>query len=115
MVALAMKGRAPVAEISARYVDEFTAREVAAALNLWFRWIVKGSETPVPEVFEPFGIATADYAWVLDDDVDWELGPHARAVGDEVRISLHTHDTHLHVSGLLRKLGGESPKVVRDA
>ena len=109
-----MRGGAPVAEISARFVDEFTAREVADALNQWFRWIVEGSPDPVPGLFEPFGIRTEDYAWSLADDVDWQLGPHARAVGDEVRISLHTHDTHLHVSGLLRRLGGEAPRVVRD-
>lgn len=109
-----MASGAPVAEISARFLDEALAREVADALNRWFRWILQGSEQPVPEIFDALGVATEDYAWTLEDDVDWELGPHARALGTEVRISLHTRDTHLHVSGLLRRLGGMETRVVRD-
>ncbi len=109
-----MTTHSPVAEISARFDDDVLAREVADALNRWFRWILEGSEPPVPEIFDALGVATTDYAWTLAEDVDWELGPHARALGEEVRISLHTHDTHLHVSGLLRRLGCLATRVVRD-
>jgi hypothetical protein len=104
----------PVAEIEARFVDEIVAREVAEALNAWFRWIVSGSEGAPPALFEPLGVPTEEYAWSLGEDVDWTIGPHARAIGDDVRLSVHTRDTHLHLGGLLRRLGALSVRVVRD-
>ena len=94
----------PVIEIRASFVDEIVAREVADALNAWFRWIVIG-DGDMPAAFESFGVDTADYAWTLGEDVDWQIGPHARTLGPELRISIQTHDTHVHMSGLLRKLG----------
>ncbi len=109
-----MQEQAPVTEISARFVDEFIAREVADALNTWFRWIVQGSEDPMPEFFESLGVDSGDYAWSLGEDVDWELGPHARAVGPDIRISLQTQDTHLHIGGLLRRLGATAARMTRD-
>lgn len=104
----------PVTQISGRYADEVVAREVAEALNRWFRWILDGTAEPVPEIFEPLGVATSEWAWTLGEDVDWALGPHARADGAEVRISLETHDTHLRLAGLLRALGARAARVVRD-
>jgi hypothetical protein len=106
---------APVVEVSGRFADELVAQEVADALNRWFRWIVEGSVPPVPTVFESLGVPTADYAWSLEEDVDWRLGPHARTLGTEVRVSLQTHDTHLRMAGLLRALGAKSARVVREA
>jgi hypothetical protein len=104
----------PVVEISARFPDEASARVAADALNRWFRWIVSGSAAPVPKVFEPFGVATAEWAWSLDEDVDWELGPHARAAGAECRVAIETRDTHLRLAGLLRSIGGHAVRMVRD-
>ena len=104
----------PVIEIRAGFVDEVVAREVAEALNQWFRWIVLRLEDEVPEAFEPFGVETAEYAWTLGEDVDWQIGPHARTLGPEIRISIQTHDTHRHVSGLLRKLGALSVACLRE-
>ena len=108
-----MDERAPVTQISARFVDDVVAQEAADALNTWFRWIVAGSEMPVPEVFEALGVETADYAWTLAEDVDWELGPHARVVGVEVRIDIQTYDTHTHLAGLLRGIGALAVHVER--
>ena len=110
-----MEGAGPIVEISGRFADEIVAREIADALNRWFRWILEGSEAPCPELFEPFGVETADYAWALEEDVDWEMGPHARVVGEEIRLAVQTHDTHLKLAGLLRRLGALNAKVVRDA
>jgi len=104
----------PVVEISARFPSPESARTAAEALNRWFRWIVEGSTSPIPRVFEVFGVATSDWAWSLDEDVDWTLGPHARAVASEVRIAIHTHDTHLRLAGLLRAVGGHGVRVVHD-
>ena len=104
----------PVHEIRGRFADEIVAREVADALNRWFRWILDGSEAPLPTLFEPLGVETGDYAWVLEEDVDWALAPHARTLGDEVRISLETHDTWQHLAGLLRRLGAHAVEVLRD-
>jgi antibiotic biosynthesis monooxygenase (ABM) superfamily enzyme len=109
-----MDDTAPIVEIRARFVDEVVAREVAEALNAWFRWIVEGSPMPPPPVLESLGVETAAYAWSLGEDVDWELGPHARALGPEVRIALQTRDTHLHLSGLLRGMGALAVHLVRD-
>ena len=53
------------------------------------------------------------YAWQLGEDVDWQVGPHARAVELEVRISLETYDTHLHLAGLLKRLGALRVQVER--
>ncbi len=105
----------PVVEISGRFADEGAAKAAAEALNRWFRWIVEGSNPPVPALFEPFGADTKDYAWSLGEDVDWELGPHARAVGADVRIALNTADTHLRLAGLLRALGARTTKIVRES
>jgi hypothetical protein len=107
-------GPSPVIEVSGRFVDEVVAREAADALNRWFRWILGGSEPPVPEIFEPLGVQTAQWAWALEEDVDWRLGPHARAQGTEVRIALETLDTQAHLAGLLRALGALSARIVRD-
>jgi hypothetical protein len=109
-----MADAAPVSEIAGHFADETTARQVADALNRWFRWIVEGSKAPVPEAFEPLGVDTREWAWSLAEDVDWELGPHARAAGKEVRISLHTTDTHLRVAGLLRSLGASGVRISRE-
>ncbi len=109
-----MESEAPVVEISGRCADEVVAREVADALNRWFRWIFDGSPKPVPEIFEPLGVQTADYAWELGEDVDWAIGPHARAIDDEVFVSVETRDTHLHLAGLLKGLGARATRVVRD-
>jgi hypothetical protein len=103
-----------VTEIAGDFPDETTARQVADALNRWFRWIVEGSKPPVPEAFEPLGVDTRKWAWALDEDVDWELGPHARAAGKDVRIAIHTVDTHLRVAGLLRELGARSVRMTRE-
>ncbi len=111
--ALLVNEEAPVIEVSARFADEVVAGEAADALNRWFRWILDGSPAPVPLFFEPMGVASADWAWSLEDDVDWQIGPRARAVGDEVRVALETHDTHLRLSGLLRALGARAPRVTR--
>jgi len=105
---------APVIEISARFAEAARAAAVVEALNRWFRWIVDGSPEPVPDVFGPLGVDTASYALLLGEDLDWELGPHARAVGPEVRIAIHTSDTHVHVAGLLRRLGAQTVKITRD-
>ena len=105
----------PVVEISGNYADEMVAGEVADALNRWFAWMVQGSEPPVPEFFEPLGVDTADWAWALGEDVDWQLGPHARAVGEEVRISIHTRDTYRHVARLLRLLGAKATRIHRES
>src|SRR5437773_7968201 len=104
----------PVVEISAKFPDAAAARTAADALNRWFRWIVDGSIQPMPGIFDPFGVETKEWAWTLDEDVDWTLGPHARAAGSEVRIAIQTLDTHLRVGGLLRALGGHAVKMVRD-
>ena len=104
----------PVIEVSGRFADEVVAREAADALNRWFRWVLDGAPPPAPEAFEPLGLETAEWAWSLGEDVDWAVGPHARAVGSEVRIALETHDTHARLVGLLRRLGALSAKVVRD-
>jgi hypothetical protein len=106
---------APVVEISGSFADPESARAVADALNRWFRWIVDGSPPPVPPVFEMFGASSEEYAWSLDEDVDWTLGPHARVVGSEVRLAVQTRDTHLRLAGLLRALGGQGVRVVREA
>ena len=103
----------PVTQVCGRFADDVVAQSAADALNRWFRWIVDGSEAPVPELFEPLGVATADWAWTLEDDADWALGPHARAVGAEVRIDLETHETHLRLAGLLRALGAENARIER--
>jgi hypothetical protein len=105
---------APVNEISARFDDAPRAAGVVEAMNRWFRWIVDGSPEPVPPVFAAFGVDAAEYAVALGEDVDWELGPHARAVGPEVRIAIHTSDTHVVVAGLLRRLGARAVRITRD-
>ncbi len=104
----------PVIQIAGRFADEVVAREAADALNRWFRWIADGTPSPAPEIFEPLGVTTADWAWTLAEDVDWALGPHAASVGDEVRIALETHDTHTRLAGLLRGLGARNARFVRD-
>jgi hypothetical protein len=104
----------PVVEISGTFADDLVASEVADALNRWFRWVLEGSGSDVPPIFEPLGVETADWAWSLDDDVDWRIGPHARVLGDEVRIAIQTQDTHLHVAGLLRRLGARRVRVVHE-
>src|SRR5262245_46442787 len=109
-----MTDEGPVLEISARFADAARASAVVAALNGWFRWIVDDGGGAVPDLFGPFGVDAKDYAWSLTDDVDWTLGPHARSVGEDVRIAIHTRDTHLKVAGLLRRLGGRAVKIVRD-
>jgi hypothetical protein len=109
-----MSEEGPVLEISARFASAERARAVVEAMNRWFRWIVDGSEGTIPDWFGALGADSRNYAWSLEDDVDWTLGPHARAVTDEVRIAIHTRDTHLSVAGLLRQLGGRSVKIVRD-
>jgi hypothetical protein len=105
----------PVVQVVGRFVDDVAAAQAADLLNRWFRWILDGSAAPVPQVFEPLGVTTADWAWTLGEDVDWALGPHARAVGAEVRIDLETHDTHLRLAGLLRALGARGARFTRDA
>ena len=105
----------PVVEISGTFKDPTRARGVADALNRWFRWIVDGSIRPMPAVFDDFGVESSEWAWTLEDDVDWTLGPHARTAGAEVRIAIQTLDTHLRLLGLLRALGGRTLKVVRDS
>jgi len=109
-----MDESSPVAEIEARFVDEVVACEARDALNAWFRWILQGSEDPQPAFFEPLGVDSAEYAWQLEEDVDWTLGPHARTLGPEVRIALSTQDTHLHLAGLLRRLGATAVRIVRE-
>jgi hypothetical protein len=104
-----------VVEISGSWPDAASARAAADGLNRWFRWIVEGSEPPVPKAFEPLGTSTAEYAWALDEDVDWTLGPHARVAGNDVRIAVQTRDTHLRLAGLLRALGATSVKVLRES
>lgn len=104
----------PVDSIEARFVDDLVAREAADALNRWFAWVVGGEGGTPPPVFEAFGVESEDYAWVIDEDVDWEIGPHARVVGNEVRIALQTHDTWAPLSGLLRRLGALAVRVHRE-
>jgi len=103
----------PVIEISGRFRDGARARLVADALNRWFKWIVDGSVDPIPRLFDDLGVESREYAWTLEDDVDWTLGPHARVAGEEVRVAIHTQDTHLRVAGLLRLLGGQALKLTR--
>ena len=103
----------PVTQIRGRFADDVVAKEAADALNRWFRWLTEGSHAPVPEIFEPLGVITAAWAWTLEDDADWALGPHARTVGAEVRIDLETHETHLRLAGLLRALGAQNAVVER--
>jgi hypothetical protein len=100
----------PVIEISGRFRDAGRAKAVADAMNGWFKWIVAGSIEPMPRLFDELGVA-----WTLEDDVDWTLGPHARVAGDEVRVAIHTEDTHLRIAGLLRLLGGQAIRMVHDA
>ncbi len=108
------RARPAVIEVGGRFADEPEARRVAEALNRWFRWIVEGTAMPAPEIFEPFGVPTAAWAWRLEEDVDWRIGPHARVVGPDIRIALETHDTWTRLAGLLRALGARSARVVRD-
>jgi hypothetical protein len=105
---------APVIEISGRFRDADRARAVAEAMNRWFRWIVDGSFEPMPSVFDDLGVPSREFSWALEEDVDWNLGPHARAVAEEVRIAIQTSETHLRVAGLLRRLGAKQIKVVRE-
>ena len=105
----------PVVEVSGKFADEVVAQEAADALNRWFHWILDGSTPPVPSVFESLGTVTEEYAWSLEEDVDWKLGPHARAVGVEVRIAVETHDTHFRLAGLLRALGATKARIVRES
>lgn len=105
---------APVVEIRGAFADEVVAREAADALNRWFRWILDGSPEPVPEIFEPLGVETAAYAWSLGEDVDWEIGPHARSVHDTVHVSVETWDTHRYLVGLLKGLGARTTQILRD-
>jgi hypothetical protein len=109
-----MSDNTPVISIRATYVDTLVAEEVAHALNTWFRWMTRGSEMPPPEAFESLGVETAEFAWSLGEDVDWQMGPHARTVEEEVRISLETHDTHLRLAGLLKRLGARRVSIERD-
>ena len=102
----------PVVELSGTFADEMVAGEVADALNRWFRWIVAGAEG-VPDMFEPFGLDGADWAWSLED-VDWTIGPHARTLGPEIRISVQTQETYRLLSGLLRQLGAMSVRIHRE-
>lgn len=104
----------PVDTIRAAFVDELVAEEAVAALNRWFRWILHPDDEPVPDVFADFGLDSAEYAWGMDD-VDWQLGPHARAIGSDVSIVLETHDTWQRLSGLLKALGAITVTVSRDA
>jgi hypothetical protein len=104
-----------VIEISAPFPDAAKAKNVAEALNRWFRWIVEGSVPPVPPVFDPLGVRSAEWNWALEEDVDWTLGPHARASGADVRIAIHTADTHVRLSGLLRALGGTRVSLVYES
>ena len=108
-----MSDARPVVELSGRFTDEWVTREVADALNRWFAWILEGSPDPVPEVFEPLGVETKDWAWTFED-VDWSVGPHARAVGEDVRVSVQTHETYRSLSGLLRRLGATAVGIHRD-
>lgn len=110
-----MPDPAPVIEVAGRFPTPEKARAAAEALNRWFRWIVDGSVPPMPPVFEPFGVDSRSWAWSLEEDVDWTLGPHARAAGPDVRIALQTQDTHAHLAGLLRALGAGAVKMARDA
>jgi hypothetical protein len=105
---------APVIEISGRFADGPRATAAVEALNRWFRWIVDGAPTPAPPLFAGFDVDPAAYALTLDEDLDWELGPHARAVGPDVRIAIHTSDTHVLVAGLLRRMGALSVRITRD-
>lgn len=109
-----MSAPQPVAEISGHFEQEALARAAASALNRWFRWIVEGSAAPVPGFFDEFGVDAGQYAWSLSEDVDWQLGPHARVVGTEVRISIQTQDTQHHVAGLLRRIGATRTRITRD-
>ena len=109
-----MAEQGPVIEISGRFKDAARARAVADALNRWFRWIVDGSIEPMPGVFDEFGLDSKEYAWTLEEDVDWTLGPHARAAGEQIRVAIQTQDTHMRVAGLLRFLGGQGIQIVRD-
>jgi hypothetical protein len=103
----------PVVEVRGQFADELHASQAADALDRWFAWILAGSPAPVPDLFEPLGVATASWAWSLEEDVDWEIGPHARAVGAEVRVSVVTRDTYRRLAGLLRLLGAASVQVHR--
>lgn len=103
----------PVIEVRGRFRDELLAHEAADALNRWLAWIAAGTPPPAPQAFEPLGLETSAWAWSLLEDVDWEFGPHAAAVGAEVVLTLETHDTHVRLSGLLRRLGALSARVVR--
>ena len=105
---------APVLEISGRFPDAPRAAAAVDALNRWFRWIVDGAPPASTPSFAGFDVDPADYALTLGDDLDWELGPHARAVGPDVRIAIHTTDTHVLVAGLLRRMGALAVKIVRD-
>ena len=105
----------PIDALEARFGDDVVAREVADALNRWFRCVIGNAddETP-PPLFEGFGVDTQDYAWRVGEDVDWEIGPHARALGSDVRIAIQTHDTWAALSGLLRRLGALSVRIHRE-
>lgn len=107
-----MSEQGPVDTIRAGFVDELVAQEAASALNRWFGWILQPGDDPVPDVFAAFGLDSAEYAWGMED-VDWQLGPHARAVGSDVSIVLETHDTWRRLSGLLRALGAVNVVVSR--
>lgn len=107
-----MEGPSPAVEVSGRFTDEVVAREVADALNRWFRWVVEGG-AGTPDMFEPLGVDGRAWAYSLED-LDWEIGPHARAVGTEVRIAVQTRETYRLLSGLLRQLGARSARVLRE-
>ena len=103
----------PVDRLSGTFADDLVAAEVAEAFKRWIRWIGQGSEEPVPPCFEPLGVDTAEYAWQLGEDVDWELMPGVRSVGNVVHIDLLTHDTWTHLAGLLRRLGATRTQIER--
>ena len=103
---------APVVEVSGVFADEIVAREVADALNRWFKWILSGAGG-IPDMFEPLGVDGADWSWSLED-VDWTIGPHARTLGPELRISVQTQETYRLLCGLLRQLGASSARIHRE-
>ena len=42
------------------------------------------------------------------------MGPHARVLDVEVRISIETYDTHLHLAGLLKRMGARTVSIERE-
>ena len=92
-------------ELVAKFESEETARSVARVLNAWVHWVWEGNIDEPPELFEDFGLATDDYAFDRDSDLDWNDVPRVRARASGIVISLESSETVELLQELLEALG----------